>query len=123
MLSQSFKSVADLGEIFGSSFLLLIFTSFRSGIKVLRAGTEVKAASVPHASQRPRGGEKRVSLCRAYSAPAIRSKNLPENCMEESEGPVGGKVLEGPRIFFYALLHASRRALRGCASTLRSVAA
>jgi hypothetical protein len=24
---------------------------------VLRAGTEVKAASVPHASQRPRGGK------------------------------------------------------------------
>ncbi len=57
MLSQSFKVLLDLGEIFGSSFLLLIFTSFRSGIRCFRAGTEVKAASVPHVASAPEEGK------------------------------------------------------------------
>lgn len=40
-----------------------------------------------------------MSLCRANSAPAIRLK-LARDLHGRSEGPVGGKVLEGPRIFY-----------------------
>lgn len=35
-----------------------------------------------------------MSLCRAYSAPAIRSKPLPWIAWQESEGPVFGGRLE-----------------------------
>jgi hypothetical protein len=91
--SSPSRVLLDLGEI-----LVIVFT----------ADLYLRSAR----SQRPRG-EWRVSLCRAYSAPAIRS-NL-HNCMKELHERIRGpnfvaKVL-WPTDFSYALLYALRRCI------------
>ena len=55
-----------------------------------------------------------MSLCRAYSAPAIRTK-LALACMAGSEGPAGGKVLEGHSDLF----HAFSTCVAACTARLR----
>jgi hypothetical protein len=116
----------DLGEIIGSSFFTADLYLLSFWHKVLRAGTEVKAASVPHVASAPEEG-KASELVQGLLCAGHSFKNLPETCMEGSEGPVWGKVLEGPRIFHMHCVHALHTCISACIarlrSTLRSVAA